>query len=128
MSYFEWFIRALGFWYCLTLVVGFSVFAWSCCELFRKAPIRFRGFHGVLLVLPMITALAGAIISRVETYLALRDLGGNIAAAQIAGDFVLSTASALVWGLFVSFPVFVVLLIGWLLRQPGPSTRSGPSP
>lgn len=133
MSNFEWFIRALGFWYCLTLVVGFGVFAWSCCELLRKVPIRYRGLHGVLLLLPIVAALVGAVVSRVDAYLTVRDLGGGFTGSQIALDFILSTVCSLTWGIFVTFPAFIVLMIGWLwcgrsVSKVDPSTRSSPSP
>jgi hypothetical protein len=58
-SYFEWFFRALGYWYSFTLLIGFSVFVWSCCEFFLKTRIRFRGFHGVLVLLPILVSMLG---------------------------------------------------------------------
>lgn len=124
MSNFEWFIRALGFWYCLTLVVGFSVFARSCSEVLRKARIRFWGFHGAMLLLPPVLI---SLMRAVAEYLDARSPFLNLTSTQIAHDVILSAASSLVHGFVVAFPSFVVLLIGWLLTR-GSDTRSGPSP
>lgn len=121
MPYFVWFVRALGFWYCLTLVTGFSVFAWSCCEFFRKVPIRFRGFHGALVLLPILVSLLGAVDAGATKYQMVRDLGLDLTGYQIAFDIIPTAAGSLVWGIVVAFPAFVVLLIGWLLPRGGPS-------
>lgn len=123
MSYFEWFIHALGFWWCLALVVGFSVFAGSCCELLRGTRIRWWGWHGALLLLPIVASLIGAIDQSVATYEIVRLLP-QLTGSQIAREFILIFAYAIGWGLFVTAPACCVLLIGRLVWG-GP--RSSPN-
>ncbi len=114
MSYTTWFIRSVGLWGLLQLLVGASIFVWAVQQAIRVPEIRLLGIHGAVLLVPFIIGLLQGAFDLVPLFELVHALEGRLTPGQILHDVVLMLVRPLDDALVVTIPAALVLTIAWL--------------